>query len=68
MLIGLFDTSIIGMQKSFEQYNKIVRREQESDLIRDLVEMVKAKDGFKANTKGLKVADEMLGTIIDILA
>lgn len=68
MLSNLMNTSIVGMQKSIERYESIIKRSEDSDLIRDMVEMLEVSSEFKANTKAIKVADEMLGTVIDILA
>jgi flagellar basal body rod protein FlgG len=41
---------------------------QAVDLAREMVEMIVAKHGFSANAKTIQVADEMLGSLIDVLA
>lgn len=68
MLTGLFDSSLMGMHRSIERYNDIVRRGFETDLINDVVEIMKVSNEFKANVRAIKVGDEMIGTIIDIMA
>ena len=68
MLTALFDSSIVGMHRSIEKYDKITKCGVETDLIRDMVDMLEVSNEFKANTKAIKVADEMIGTIIDIMA
>jgi flagellar hook protein FlgE len=68
MLSGIFNSSVMGMQKSIEKYNSIVSKGQETDLIRDMTEMLKIKSEFKADTKVIKTVDEMLGAIIDLMA
>jgi hypothetical protein len=68
MITTLLNTSIAGINKSIEKYNSIMNRGKESDLIKDITDMMIVSNEFKTNTKAVKVADEMLGTIIDIMA
>jgi len=39
-----------------------------SDVIDNAVEMINSENQFKANSKSLMAADEMLGTLIDLKA
>ena len=68
MLTGIFDSSIIGMHRSIEKYDRLVKRGEDTELIRDMVEIMKVGNEFKANTRAIKVADDMIGSIIDIMA
>jgi len=38
------------------------------DLAHEMVNMLVAKHGFTANTKTFKVADEMIGSLLDVFA
>ncbi len=38
------------------------------DLVRGMVNLLVAKHGFAANTQTLRVADEMLGSLLDTFA
>ncbi|MBU1627517.1 hypothetical protein KKB18_09135 [bacterium] len=66
MISGIFDSSIMGMQRTIAKYDSIVKGGEDSALIHDMVDMIKVSSEFKANTKSIKVADEMFGTIINI--
>jgi hypothetical protein len=38
------------------------------DLARESVQILVARTGYQANLRTIKVADEMLGTLLDVLA
>jgi hypothetical protein len=38
------------------------------DLPRETVQILVARTGYEANLRTIKVADEMLGTLLDVLA
>ncbi|SEQ14716.1 hypothetical protein SAMN05428969_2187 [Devosia sp. YR412] len=64
-----------GMQRASDRFeasaNRIARTGtglETSDLATDIVDMKQAEIDFKASTKVVKVADDMIGAMLDILA
>jgi len=49
-------------------YKAGVRRSSNVDIPTEIVSMLEAKQGFKANAKVIKSADELLKSTLDILA
>ena len=61
------DSALTGMRNNINDLGDIARKGFETDLANDMVELLKIRNDFKANTKVIKTADEMLGSILDII-
>jgi len=68
MISTPLNVSVSGIHKSIEKYNNILKGGLDTDLLKDTIELLEASNELKANIKSLKTADEMLGTIIDVMA
>ena len=71
MMSGI-SSAIEGVRAHLEAFNRtadrIARFEQGRDPARDGVQMLIEKRGLQIQLKTIKVADEMSGSLIDILA
>jgi hypothetical protein len=61
-----------GINSGFDRLNRaagrIARHGAEGDITGNLVEVMKARHEVKANVAVVRVADETIGTLIDLLA
>jgi flagellar hook protein FlgE len=59
-----------GLTRATDQLNASAQRtaKGDADIGREVVEQVQAKVNFKANAAVIRTADEMTGTLLDILA
>ena len=71
MLSGI-TSATNSIRANLENFNttaaRIARLSQGKDLARDLVQMMVDKRGVQVNTQTLKAADEMTGTLLDVIA
>ncbi len=65
------NTAAYGIQTNLQRLNDAASRVRvsplESDSVRGIVDMEVAKHGIAANAAVIKVADQMFGTMVDIL-
>jgi hypothetical protein len=71
-VLKAIDEGMRGINTGFDRLNRaagrIARDGAEGDLAGNFVEVMKARHEVKANAKMVRVADETIGTLIDILA
>ena len=71
MMSGIF-SAMEGLRAHLEAFNRtadrIARFEQGKDPARDRIQMLIEKRGLEIQLKTIQVADEMNGSLIDILA
>ena len=63
-------SSYAGVERALTRFDKAAQEiaRPEGDLVKGTVEMTEAKATFEANLAVIKTADEMKGTLIDIVA
>jgi len=59
-----------GLQRATTSLNKAAqnRASAKEGVAKDMVETIKAEGSFKSNSKVIQAEDEMIGTVIDLLA
>jgi hypothetical protein len=71
-VLTAIDEGIRGINTGFDRLNRaagrIARDGAGGDVAGNLVEVMKARHEVKANAKAVRVTDETIGTLIDILA
>ena len=71
-LISVFSAGLSGIERNLESFRKsvekITRTAPLGDLPRDLVELTVSQRGAEASMATVRAADEMVGTILDVLA
>jgi flagellar hook protein FlgE len=71
MLSGI-TSATNSIRANLENFNRtaerIARTSQGKDLARNLVQMMIDKRGVQVNTRTLKAAEEMTGTLLDVIA
>jgi hypothetical protein len=71
-MISALDSALQGIASSIDRLDRaadrVSRQGADSDLPRNYLDMIQAKRGVRANAVTVKVADEMTGSLIDILA
>jgi len=72
VMVEAIASALSGIQKNLTSFNKsadkLSKNELNTEFARDVVDMKVAKKGVELNASVLKRAEEMTGTIIDILA
>lgn len=75
MSISAIGIGTSGLQRATDRFEASASRIarfgtglETSDLATDIIDMKQAEIDFKASTKVIKVADDMLGSMLDILA
>jgi flagellar hook protein FlgE len=68
MITSAFSSALSGIYKSVEMLNKVAKSGAERDFVQDMSDLIVSEASFKANTKTMKTADEMIGSIIDTFA
>lgn len=63
-------TATAGLTRAADRLSNSAWRmvQPDADLGREVVEQVQAKTDFKANIAVIKAADEMTGTLLDMIA
>lgn len=77
-MIGAINTALAGMQRNQEAFGRHADRIarwgletgscDEIDLTREMVGVIAARRGYEANLPVIRAADEMLGSLLDVLA
>ena len=71
-MLKAIDEGMRGINTGFERLNRaagrIARDGAEGDVTGHLVEVMKARHEVRVNATVVRVADETIGTLIDILA
>ena len=66
------DVALIGMQAAMDQLvrtgERIAQLAEDGDLPRDIVELISLQRKFEASATVARVANEMLGSLIDLFA
>ena len=71
MMIKALDSAVAGVAARMESFQRAAARiakPADPTLERDLVQTMADSDGAAANAKVARTADEMVGTLIDIVA
>ena len=75
MTISSIASGTLGMQRAADRFeasaNRVARFGtglEDVDLATEMVDVMMAKNDFKANATIVRVADEMTGSLLDILA
>lgn len=65
------NSALSGIQQSFDKLDlaasRIAAPADVDQVTQSAIETIEAKHGVKVNTRVLQVADEMLGTMLDML-
>ena len=68
----ILSAGLSGLQRNLESFRKAVAKATEAEPLRDLpeklIEMTRSQRGVEASTASIRAADEMVGTLLDILA
>lgn len=71
-MLKAIDSSLQGLNTGFDRLNRaadrIARDGAGGDIAGNLVEVMKARQEVRVNATALRVADDTIGTLIDILA
>jgi hypothetical protein len=70
-MISPINSAMSGMANAVNRLGRAsadIAKPEPDDLIGDRVDQITAEHDFKANLTTVRTADEMLGTVIDILA
>lgn len=71
-MLKAIDEGIRGINTGFERLNRaagrIARDGADGDVTGNLVEVMKARHDVRVNATVVRVADETIGTLIDVLA
>jgi hypothetical protein len=71
-MLKAIDEGIRGINAGFDRLNRAAERIGRDgaggDVAGSFVEMIKARHEVRANAKGVRAADETIGSLIDILA
>jgi hypothetical protein len=70
-MISSLSSAMSGMANAVSRFDRAsarIAQPEPEDLIGDSVDQLTAKHDFAANVATVRTADEMLGTVIDILA
>lgn len=71
-MIGALDHALGGLQAGFERLDQAARRIAADgagdDLATNVVDLLQARHQVRANATVVRVADEMVGTLLDVLA
>lgn len=71
-MLKAIDSSLQGLNTGFDRLNRaadrIARDGAGGDIAGNLVEVMKARQEVRVNAAALRVADDTIGTLIDILA
>ena len=69
---SIFSAGLSGIQKNLENFNssveKIAKVTVLRDMPKDLLEMKASQRGVQASMVTVRAADEMLGTLLDVMA
>jgi hypothetical protein len=57
-----------GFDRLFQAADRIARNGAGDDLAGNMVDMLKARQDVRANVAVVRTADEMIGTLLDVLA
>jgi flagellar hook-associated protein FlgK len=71
IMISSLTSAMSGMVDAasrFERASARIAQPEPTNLVRDRVDQVTAQHSFAANVATVRAADEMLGTLIDIVA
>jgi flagellar hook-associated protein FlgK len=69
-MISSINSAMSGMAEAagrFDRASARIARPQPDDLVRDRVEQITAQHAFAANVATVRTADEMIGSLIDIV-
>lgn len=70
-MISSLSSAMSGMADAtsrFDGASARIARPESGDVVRDRVEQIAAEHDFAANVATVRTADEMIGTLIDIVA
>ena len=71
-MLTAIDEGMRGINTGFDRLNRaasrIARDGAEGDVTGNLVEMMKARHEVRINATAIRVADETIGTLIDVMA
>lgn len=71
-MIGHLQSALHGIRSNYARFDRaasrIARNSSSKNISRNFMEMTQAKHGVKANAKALKIARNMEGSLLDILA
>lgn len=69
---GIFNVGVTGVQRNLQAFRatveKIAKTEALGDLPGDMVELTVRQRGAEASMVSIRAADEMVGTLLDVLA
>ena len=71
-MVEAIGSALSGIQRNLQSFNssadKLSKDQMDQKFAKDVVDMKTAKKGVEINAAVLKRADEMTGTLVDILA
>ena len=72
MISGTVETALMGLNAALESMQRTAARiaefTSETDLIKDIVQLSIDERRFEANIAVIRTADDMIGSLLDILA
>ena len=71
-MMGAIDQSLSGMRGGFDRLDasavRIARDGAEGDLAGNVVDLMRARQDVRANAAALRTADQMIGSLLDLMA
>ena len=71
-MLGAIDHALAGLDAGFDRLNRaagrIARDGRAGDLHGNMLDVMQARHEVQANVTTVRVADEMIGTLLDVLA
>ena len=71
-MMGAIDQSLSGVRGGFDRLEssavRIARDGAEGDLAGNVVDLMRARQDVRANAAALRTADQMIGSLLDVMA
>lgn len=71
-MVGAIDHSLSGIRGGFDRLEasavRIARDGAGSDLPGNLIDMMRARQDVRANVAALRTGDQMIGSVLDVMA
>lgn len=70
-MIGAIRSAMSGMAGAISRFDRAsarIAQPEPADAVRDRVEQITAKHSFDANLATVRTADDMIGSLLDIIA